>query len=135
MEVVYVEKNWGHETWFANDEQNNYCGKELVFRRGHRCSMHRHLVKDEVFFITQGLFLIEYSTEEDGSNLQRKIVSVGENFHVPTRMWHRMTAIARDVDTSKLTEVSTFHRDEDVERLETGGAIDLAAVEQELAAV
>lgn len=115
-----VAKDWGYELWFANDEANNYCGKELGFKKGWRCSLHRHPVKDEVFYITQGRFIIEYAHREDASDLQWMNLMVGERFHVPTGMWHRMTAVGLETH-SKLIEVSTFHRDEDVERLEVGG--------------
>lgn len=116
-----VSKDWGWELWFANDEVKNYCGKELVFKLGWRCSLHRHPVKDEVFFITRGRFLIESTMNPDGTDLQRVELVAGDRFHVPTGMWHRMTAIGAVEGTAAMIEVSTFHRDEDVERLEVGG--------------
>ena len=36
----FVEKVWGHEEWIANNDK--YCGKKLVVKKGFRCSMHHH---------------------------------------------------------------------------------------------
>ncbi|WP_339746621.1 hypothetical protein [uncultured Rubinisphaera sp.] len=116
-----VDKIWGYEIWFANDEIQNYCGKELGFKMGHRCSMHRHFIKDEVFFITQGRFQIEYGEKDDKTDHHIQILSKGDRFHVPVGLWHRMTAISPHYEYSTIIEVSTFHRDDDVERLEMGG--------------
>jgi hypothetical protein len=38
-----VPKSWGEEHWIVNGE---YCGKKLVLKKGHRCSLHYHKVKD-----------------------------------------------------------------------------------------
>lgn len=116
-----VPKDWGYEIWFANDEARDYCGKELGFKLGWRCSLHRHPVKDEVFYVVQGRFLIESSKNEDGSDIQETEIGPGDRFHVPTGLWHRMTAIGAVDGYARLIEVSTFHTDEDVERLEVGG--------------
>ena len=42
----FVEKRWGSETWFANNEQHNYCGKILYIKKNCYSSMHYHLEKD-----------------------------------------------------------------------------------------
>ena len=49
-------KAWGEEHWIVNKE---YCGKKLVLKAGHRCSVHYHKIKDEVFYVTSGLVLME----------------------------------------------------------------------------
>ena len=39
-----IPKGWGHEVIFVNNEL--YCGKLLVFKKGAKFSMHYHLIKD-----------------------------------------------------------------------------------------
>lgn len=109
-----VQKPWGREIWFANDDRKNYCGKELVITAGWQLSLHRHLVKDEVFYLIEGEMHVETSDQEDGSNLRQVVMHPGDRFHIPTGLWHRMRAIT----PVRLIEASTFHRDDDVERLE-----------------
>lgn len=119
---IRVEKTWGHEIWFANDPVKNYCGKELAFRRGWRCSLHMHPIKDEVFYVTAGLFLIEYGSNPE--SLKTLQLGMGTQFHVQTGLWHRMTAIGVRGDNggyATLIEVSTFHDDNDVVRHTPGG--------------
>ena len=50
----HVEKRWGSETWFANNEEHNYCGKILHFNKGKKCSWHYHKIKQETFYIQKG---------------------------------------------------------------------------------
>ncbi len=116
-----VSKTWGYEIWFANSAIVGYCGKELGMQQFWRCSLHCHPIKDETFFVIQGEFLIEWSEEDDGSNLQQIKLGVGSCFHVPAGMWHRMTAICAHNSFSRLIEASSFHSDDDVERLEPSG--------------
>lgn len=109
-----VQKPWGREIWFANNEQKNYCGKELVITQDWQLSLHRHPVKDEVFYLIQGEMLVETSDREDGTNRKQLTLQPGACFHVPAGLWHRMRAVT----PVRLIEASTFHRDDDVERLE-----------------
>ena len=56
-EKVHREKKeWGEEQWIVNKE---YCGKKLILRKNHRCSMHSHRQKDEVFYLQSGRVLLE----------------------------------------------------------------------------
>jgi mannose-6-phosphate isomerase-like protein (cupin superfamily) len=48
----YVEKGWGHELHIENN--NDYCGKLLVFNKGKKFSMHYHVEKYETWFIQKG---------------------------------------------------------------------------------
>lgn len=109
-----VKKPWGCEIWFANNPEKNYCGKELVIDQGWQLSFHRHIVKDEVFYVIQGEMVVETSASPDGCERQLVTLQPGGIFHVPTGLWHSMLAIT----PVRLIEASTFHRDDDVERLE-----------------
>ncbi|MFC1894420.1 cupin domain-containing protein [Candidatus Dependentiae bacterium] len=114
--VNFVEKVWGHEEWIVNNPK--YCGKKLVLKSGTRCSMHKHEIKDETFYILSGKILLETEFEGKKENL---LMTTGDVKHIEIGMWHRFTGI---VDT-EIIEFSTFHMDEDSIRRELSGKIDL----------
>lgn len=118
-----VHKPWGHEIWFANSVEKNYCGKELVILASHRLSLHRHIVKDETFYIHRGDIIIETGVP-DTEGYQVLHLCRGATIHIAPGVWHRVTATASD---ARIIEVSTFHSDEDVERLQPGGYCDWRA--------
>ena len=52
----YVAKRWGHELiWATNDL---YCGKLMKFNKGAKFSMHFHAIKDETWYVLDGLFTV-----------------------------------------------------------------------------
>ena len=61
-ERIFVPKGWGYEDWIVNNDK--YCGKELFFKKGKRCSYHYHELKDETFYIASGQLLITYSYDQ-----------------------------------------------------------------------
>ena len=115
----FVKKVWGHEEWIVNNPK--YCGKKLVLKQGFRCSMHKHNIKDETFYLLSGKILLE--SEFDGQKTKILMTS-GDVFHVKIGMWHRFTGL---VD-SEIMEFSTFHMDEDSIRREDSGAVDLKSI-------
>ena len=118
----FVEKVWGHEEWIVNNEQ--YCGKKMVIKKGFRCSMHHHKIKDETFYLASGKIFLE--TEYAGKCTQR-ILTPGDVVHIKVLMWHRFTGL----ETSELFEFSTFHRDNDSYRKEMSGDVDLTTLKIE----
>ena len=114
--VHFAEKVWGHEEWIVNNEK--YCGKKLAIKKGFRCSMHQHKIKDETFYCALGKILLE--SEWDGEK-KVQIMTPGDIFHVKIGMWHRFTGIVN----SEIIEFSTFHMDEDSIRREPSGVVDL----------
>lgn len=114
--VNFVNKVWGHEEWIVNNSK--YCGKKLVLKQGFRCSMHKHNVKDETFYILTGTVLME--TEFNGM-VNNIIMTAGDIVHIEIGMWHRFTGI----QDSEIMEFSTFHMEEDSIRREDSGKIDL----------
>ena len=107
-----VEKQWGHELWLANDEENNYCGKILHVKSGHRFSMHFHSDKHETFYILSGqckLTTIDTATTTNITVDLRK----GDCYTIDRLVPHQIQAII-DCD---VIESSTFHRDEDSYRV------------------
>jgi quercetin dioxygenase-like cupin family protein len=119
--VNYVEKAWGHEEWIVNNSK--YCGKKLVVKKGFRCSMHQHKVKDETFYVLLGEILLE--TEYKGYK-ENRIMTAGDVAHVKIGMWHRFTSLQ---DISEIIEFSTFHMDSDSYRREIGGKVNLSELQ------
>ena len=109
----YVEKDWGSETWFANNLEHNYCGKILEIKKGYSTSMHFHIDKHEVFYILEGILKVNWI---DTESTKEHIIYVpqGMSMEMPQGVPHSLIASEADV---KLIEASTFHRDEDSYRL------------------
>jgi quercetin dioxygenase-like cupin family protein len=117
--VNFVSKVWGHEEWIVNNSK--YCGKKLVLKKGFRCSMHKHNIKDETFYILSGLVLMEF---EFNGKYEKRVMSSGDIMHIEIGMWHRFTGL----QDSEIMEFSTFHMDEDSIRREDSGAVDLKSI-------
>tara|TARA_Y100000034_G_scaffold124273_1_gene172214 strand:- start:1048 stop:1509 length:462 start_codon:yes stop_codon:yes gene_type:complete len=128
----FVSKGWGYEDWIVNKEE--YCGKVLFFKKGKRCSVHFHKLKDETFYLQDGqLELIvmapnkwthkdepDYTIYEKWWNQSDKkkkvILKPGDSFHLPPYTIHTM----RGLLDSHLFEFSTQHFDEDSYRIIKG---------------
>ncbi|MBW3543110.1 MAG: cupin domain-containing protein [Planctomycetes bacterium] len=95
-------KVWGEEHWVVNRE---YCGKKLVLRRGFRCSMHHHQVKDETFYVISGRVLLEFGNEV-------RVLAPGQKQHIPAGLVHRFTGLT----DSEVIEFSTHHSESDTYR-------------------
>jgi mannose-6-phosphate isomerase len=108
MERV-VRKEWGEEHWIVN---RAYCGKKLLLKRGFRCSIHRHPVKDETFHLEKGLVWLEL----DGEG---RLLRPGDTVHIPPGTPHRFSGLEESV----ILEFSTRHEDEDCVRDEPSGPI------------
>ncbi|MGQ0613048.1 MAG: cupin domain-containing protein [Planctomycetaceae bacterium] len=108
MERV-VAKEWGEEHWIVNRE---YCGKKLLLKRGYRCSLHRHPVKDETFHLESGSVYLEVGGREH-------FLGPGDTVHIPTGTPHRFTGL----EGSVILEFSTHHEDDDCLRDEPSGAV------------
>ncbi|MCH7548344.1 MAG: cupin domain-containing protein [Candidatus Krumholzibacteriota bacterium] len=118
MERV-VPKLWGEEHWIVNRE---YCGKKLLLKKGLRCSMHRHPIKDETFHLETGVVFLELGGEEF-------FLRAGDTMHIPAGTPHRFSGL----EDSVILEFSTHHEDDDVIRESESGPIpadELAALQQ-----
>lgn len=102
-------KAWGEEHWIVNKE---YCGKKLVLRAGHRCSIHYHKIKDEVFYVTSGLVLMEV-----GDSV--RVLAPGMKQHIGPNQRHRFTGL----ENSEIFEFSTCHSEEDSYREAPSGVV------------
>lgn len=108
-EIEIKLKPWGKETWFAYTEK--YAGKILEIYKGHRYSLQYHEKKQETQYVLKGKVKLIYGT--DKSNMQEKILSIGDKFDVHPYTIHRLEAL----ENSTIIEVSTPELD-DVVKLE-----------------
>ena len=104
--IKKVEKPWGHEIIWA--QTNQYIGKILHIKSGHRLSRQYHQAKDETVYVLEGT-LYNY----DGEDCLEKI-SKGESLRIMPHQIRRFCANDEDVT---LIEVST-HQIDDVIRLD-----------------
>ena len=109
----YVQKDWGYELWIANSEK--YCGKLLYIVKDNKLSWHYHKLKDETMYVQEGTVIITYGTDEDITKANSIQLEVGDSFHIPVGLIHRITAIKNAV----VFEFSTQHFDEDSYRIQT----------------
>ena len=112
--IKIVKKGWGYEKWIVNKQE--YCGKLLFFNSGKRCSFHKHLLKDETFYLQSGKLIIRYGRDEDINKAEIRLLIPGEKFYVPIGLIHQMEAVT----DCELFEFSTQHFDEDSYRIIKG---------------
>jgi quercetin dioxygenase-like cupin family protein len=110
-EIQRVEKPWGYELIWAKTDQ--YVGKILHIRKGHKLSLQYHREKEETILLYSGKMNLIF--EDDHGQLQDIPLTAGEAHHIPPGKKHRMIAV-EDCD---VFEVSTTQLD-DVVRLEDG---------------
>ncbi len=110
----FVKKGWGYEDWICNSKL--YCGKVLYFDEGKKCSWHYHDLKDEHFYVQDGLLRLYYSWHDDISKATQVLLSPGDSFHVEVGLRHRLEAIK----ASHVFEFSTQHFDTDSIRVIPG---------------
>lgn len=103
---IIVRKVWGEEEIICNTPL--YAAKYLYVDAGFVCSEHRHLIKDETFFVLMGKGLISLSGK-------KQLVNPSDTIHVPPTVYHLFASVTG----MTLLEISTHHSDDDVERLTT----------------
>ena len=108
-----VEKGWGHELIWADEDA--YCGKDLVFKTGGRCSMHFHSKKDETWFVRSGRFTVLW-IDTKTATVHTQNLGPGDLWHNPPLMPHQL--ICREAGT--VSEVSTYDDPRDNHRVMPG---------------
>ncbi len=108
-----IPKGWGHEVIFENNEL--YCGKLLVFKKGCRFSMHYHMIKDETWYVQEGEFLYRWIDTETAEVVTETLV-VGDSVRQLPGQPHQLEALT----DGTIYEVSTQHFDSDSYRLWRG---------------
>jgi len=107
-----VPKVWGAEDWIVNYENSNFCGKRLLLKKAHQCSIHYHKIKSEVFYINQGLVLMQAYGKD-------RLMKPGESILIEPGTKHRFIGIT----DAEIIEFSSHHKDEDNYRDEPSSMI------------
>lgn len=104
-------KPWGREIWFARNE--NYAGKILEVKKGHRLSLQYHEFKRETQYVYSGQVKVTFGDKPE--ELHEKILKAGEKIDVAPLMIHRVEALADsqifEVSTPELDDVVKLHDD------------------------
>jgi mannose-6-phosphate isomerase-like protein (cupin superfamily) len=111
--VKRVEKTWGYELWFANDPDDNYCGKLLHINSGQKFSMHYHILKAETFYALNNKVKVRIIDTTKGT-VEEGDIERGEAFEITRGLPHQLEACYGDVD---IIEASTCHYDSDSYRV------------------
>jgi D-lyxose ketol-isomerase len=114
----FVEKVWGAEAWLTNTEK--YCAKILKLNPGFQCSLHYHNFKDETFIVMQGDVYLEIRRILSAQPLYHHFNS-GDQQRVYPGTAHRFWT--NNPDGALILEISTYHDDEDVVRLQESSRI------------
>lgn len=109
--IRIVDKPWGREIWFANNEM--YCGKILEIEPQKNSSLHYHRVKDETLYVMSGTLQFTCLKTDDGIADTQQIEE-GNCVRIKPGQPHRLAATNEKV---VLCEVSTHHRDSDSFRI------------------
>jgi len=107
-DVVRIPKPWGYELIWGHTDR--YVGKVLHVNEGESLSLQYHEMKDETLYVIRGV--VELTIRKD-TEQQIIMLKVGEAFHIPPFLIHRMRAI----EEADIVEVSTPEL-QDVVRLE-----------------
>ena len=108
-----VPKGWGEELIIENNEM--YCGKLLIFKKGCRFSMHYHLIKDETWYVDKGEFIYRWIDTESAETIEQKL-KPGDVVRQRVGQPHQLIALT----DGTIFEVSTQHFDEDSYRVIKG---------------
>tara|TARA_B100000900_G_scaffold360828_1_gene333170 strand:+ start:874 stop:1233 length:360 start_codon:yes stop_codon:yes gene_type:complete len=108
-----VPKGWGEEIIIENNEL--YCGKVLVFKKGCKFSMHYHMIKDESWYVEEGEFLYRWIDTETAITHEDKLVK-GDVVRQRPGQPHQLEALT----SGRVFEVSTEHFDSDSYRVIKG---------------
>ena len=112
-----VPKGWGEELIIENNEM--YCGKLLIFKKGCKFSMHYHLIKDETWYVDKGEFIYRWIDTDTAETIEQKL-KVGDVVRQRVGQPHQLIALT----DGTIFEVSTQHFDEDSYRVMKGDTQD-----------
>lgn len=93
-------KVWGFEEWIINSHL--YCGKKLYIQKQYKMSDHFHKLKDETFYIFNGVISMNV-------NGRYFVLYPGESIHIGTYETHSIIALKNSI----VFEFSTQHFETD----------------------
>ena len=108
-----VPKGWGQEIIIENNE--NYCGKVLIFDKGCKFSMHYHMKKDETWYVEDGEFEYRWIDTENAL-MHMEILKPGDVVRQRPGQPHQLESLTY----GRIFEVSTHHEDSDSYRVLPG---------------
>ena len=108
-----VPKGWGEEIIIENNEM--YCGKILVFKKGCKFSMHYHMNKDETWYVEDGEFEYRWIDTEKAL-IPTEILKPGDVVRQRPGQPHHLESLTY----GRIFEVSTYHEDSDSYRVLPG---------------
>ena len=108
-----VPKGWGEEVIITNNEK--YCGKILRFNRGAKFSMHYHMIKDETWYVNEGLFIYRWIDTETAETHEQQL-GLGDVVRQYPGQPHQLEALS----DGEVFEISTQHFDSDSYRVWKG---------------
>jgi len=106
-----IPQKWGKEIIVHND--NEYCGKLLLFNEGAKFNMRFHMLKKKSWYVQEGKFLLKYIDTKNATRREREITK-GMVVEIDRGTPHQLIAHAEGI----IFEVSTQHFDEDSYRIE-----------------
>src|SRR5207244_3982686 len=95
-----IPKGWGEELIIENNQL--YCGKLLIFRKGLKFGMHYHLVKDETWYVARGELIYRWIDTERGL-VSEQTLEVGDVVRHRPGQPHQLEAVT----DATVFEVST----------------------------
>lgn len=107
-QISRIPKPWGYELIWGKTDR--YVGKVLHVNQGESLSLQYHEMKDETLFVIRGKVRLDLQHEQEKRTV---ILEVGQAFHIPPRLIHRIEAL----EEADIIEASTTELD-DVVRLE-----------------
>ena len=113
VEGCRVPKGWGEEIIIENNE--NYCGKILVFEPECKFSMHYHMNKDETWYVEDGEFEYRWIDTEKAL-IHTEILKPGDVVRQRPGQPHQLESLTY----GRIFEVSTHHEDSDSYRVLPG---------------
>ena len=108
-----IPKGWGEELIIENNEK--YCGKLLIFRKGCKFSMHYHMIKDETWYVDKGNFIYRWIDTETADLIEQNL-KPGDIVRQRPGQPHQIESLEDGV----IFEVSTQHFDSDSYRVYKG---------------
>ena len=108
-----VNKGWGYELHIENNE--DYCGKLLVFNKGSKFSMHYHIEKYETWYIQSGELKFKW-IDPKTAEVVEQLLGPEDVVTIYQGIAHQLVALSDSI----IFETSTQDKVEDSYRVQKG---------------
>ena len=115
-EVAKETKLWGVTQVVHRDQVSEVCHASIA--AGGYSSRHRHLHKDNTFYVLRGVLLVKTFTNREGDPFVTVTLTAGQACKVPCRMWHKFEATTA-VELIEIYSIGLAA--DDIERDDVGG--------------